>query len=269
MISFAITAHNEHKKENYRWLSECVLAVKKIKCISEIIIVDDDSESYEQLVSHVESFDDPRIQLFKNDDNLGVFGNKVSAIEHCTNDWVQLCDSDDRMDADHFDRLLELQPWDPQTMYASSWGKPTFKYQSLIGTYDAASYVELANKNDPWQPCQMNTGNHFVFRKRFVDLLQPYATWGIFSAYPHLFDYSTKYPMYWRQVFDGADSAFYNTHWLLSGGLIRVVDGLEYTHRYNATETGAYHSSPPEKEKLPPIYLAELKKHVEELSHAR
>jgi hypothetical protein len=75
--------------------------------------------------------------------------------------------------------------------------------------------------------------------------------------------------MYWRQVFDGADSAFYNTRWLLSGGLIRVVEGLEYTHRYNATETGAYHSSPPEKEMLPPIYLVELKKHVEELSHAR
>ncbi len=266
MISFAITAYNEHKKDNYGWLSECVQAVKEVKCISEIVIVDDASENFGQLESCISGFEDPRIQLFRNDTNLGVFGNKVSAIAHCNNDWVQLCDSDDRMDADHFDRLLELQPWDPQTMYASSWGKPKFTYQSLVGTYDAASYVTLANREDPWQPCQINTGNHFVYQKRFVDLLQPYANQGIAPSYPGLFDYNTKphgmLDLYWRKVFDGADSAFYNTRWLLSGGFLEVVEGLEYTHRYNVTETGAYHSSPPEKEVLPPVYLDDLRRYV-------
>ena len=112
----------------------------------------------------------------------------------------------------------------------------------------------------------MNTGNHFVFRKRFVDLLQPYVIQGISASYPGVFDYNTKSQTYWRRVFDGADSAFYNTRWLLSGGRIQVVNGLEYTHRYNATATGAYHASPPEKEVLPAIYLNELRKHVEGLS---
>ncbi len=266
MISFAITTYNEHEKDNFGWLSECVLAVRDIECISEVVIVDDASENYGQLVSCVRGFGDPRIQLSRNDTNQGVFGNKVSAVSHCTNEWVQLCDSDDRMDADHFAKLLELQPWDPQTMYASSWGKPKFTYQSLVGTYDAAGYVALADRHDPWQPCQMNTGNQFVFRERFVDLLHPHAIRGIPAGYPDVFDYSTQSEAYWRRVFDGADSAFYNTRWLLSGGRIQVVDGLEYTHRYNATSTGAYHASPPEKEKLPSIYLGELRKYAE-VSH--
>lgn len=264
MISFAIPAYNEHKKGSYAWLSECVQAVKKVACISEIVIVDDASENYDGLVSYVKNFNDSRIRLFRNETNQGVFGNKVTAIAHCTNDWVQLCDSDDRMDVDHFAKLIELKPWDPQTMYASSWGKPKFKYQSLVGTYNAAEYLALTRKGDPWQPCQMNTGNHFVFRKRFVELLQPHVDQGISSSYPNTFDYATKPQAYWRKVFDGADSAFYNTRWFLSGGTLQIVEGLGYVHRYNATSTGAYYSSPPEKEKLPPIYLGELQDYVEE-----
>lgn len=260
MISFAITAHNEHKKDNYGWLSECILAIKNVKSVSEIVVVDDASENYGQLEASLLKLKDPRIQLYRNTTNLGVFGNKVSAVSHCANDWVQLCDSDDRMDANHFDRLLELQPWDSLTMYASCWGKPTFTYQSLIGSYDARGYLALVDREDPWQPCQLNTGNHFVPRKRFVDLLRPYRPFP--ALYSGVFDYDTRPLDYWRRVFDGADSAFYNTRWLMSGGFLEVVEGLEYYHRYNATDTGAYFASPPEKEVLPPIYLEELRQYV-------
>ena len=262
MISLAIPSHNEHLKGNFGWLRECLEAVRGVSLITEIVISDDASDDYHGFLSQGFQLEDPRIKYHRNKKNLGVFGNKVTAISRCTNPWVQLCDSDDAMDADHFARLESLQPWSADTLYANSWGKPKFTYQSLIGDYDASSYMKLVDRNDPWQPCQINTGNHFLNQNCFVNLLRPHVDSGIQASYPALFDYATQNPGYWRRVFDGADSAFYNTRWLLSGGRLRVVEGLEYTHRYNATATGAYHSSPKEKEVLPGVYLDELRSHT-------
>lgn len=260
MISFAVTAYNESLKDNFGWIKTCVEAASKVDLIQEIVVADDHSNDIPELFKALKHI--PKVRLFCNSTNLGVLGNKIQALKYCSNDWVQLCDSDDRMDADHFTRLLELQPWDPQTIYANSWGKPKFKYQSLVGTYDAEKYVALADRKDPWQPCQMNTGNHFFPRRQFLNVMRGWE-----RQREKILVERFKFPCtdYWRRVFDGADSAFYNTRWLLSGGLLQVVDGLEYTHRYNATATGAYHASPPEKEQLPPIYLNELREYVENL----
>lgn len=261
MISFAVTAYNESLKDNFGWIKTCVETASKVDLIQEIVIAEDHSTDSQELFETLK--DIPKVRFFPNGVNLGVLGNKIQALKYCSNDWVQLCDSDDAMEQTHFDRLEEIQPWNSQTIYASSWGKPKFKYQSLIGTYDAAGYVALADRKDPWQPCQMNTGNHFFPRQQFLHVMKGWER----QRKKILFKkFNAPCNSYWKRVFDGADSAFYNTRWLLSDGFLEVVDGLEYTHRYNATATGAYHSSPPEKEQLPPIYLNELRKYVGGLS---
>ena len=257
MISFAVTAYNESLKDNFGWIKTCVETASKVDLIQEIIIADDHSTDSHRLFEALK--DIPKVRLFHNGVNLGVLGNKIQALKYCSNNWVQLCDSDDTMEQTHFDRLEELRPWKTDSLYCNSWGKPKFRYQSLVGTYDAAGYVLLADKNDPWQGCQFNTGNHFFPRQQFLDALRGWER----QRERILFkEFNAPCNDYWRRVFDGADSAFYNSRWLLSGAHMQIVDGLEYTHRYNATATGAYYASPPEKEQLPPTYLQELRKYV-------
>ncbi len=259
MISFAITAHEESQKGDYTWIHNCVKTASAIPEVSEIVVLDDCSSDFSGLQRAIGVF--PKVSLWRNHKNLGVLGNKLEAISKCQNDWVQLCDSDDEMTQEHFDKLLSLRPWKTDTLYCNSWGKPRFDYRSLVGSYQLPDYLKiLPNK---WTGCQINTGNHFLHRETFEKLFHAYEIERLTTLRSQFGTERVDTDWaYWRRVHDGADSAFYNTRWLLAGNRLEIVAGLEYQHRYNATPTGAYHASPPEKEVLHGVYLDELRSHA-------
>jgi len=143
---------------------------------------------------------------------------------------------------------MELQPWDSDTLYANSFGRPVFDYRSLIGNYNLERYVWL--NGNAWLPCIFNTGNHFLHKPTFetvVEAASPYRESVVSCGTDDV-----------RRVHDGADSAFYNSRWLLSGRTIEVVQGLEYEHRYGDDNTSAFAGTPPSTEKLPPLYFLEM-----------
>lgn len=262
MISFAVTAHEESQKGDYTWIHNCVETASKIPEVDEICVLDDCSSDFAGLKKSIGGV--PKVVLHRNHENLGVLGNKLEVIRRCGNHqpdvWVQLCDSDDEMIQEHFDKLLSLRPWQTDTLYCNSYGQPRFDYRSLVGSYRLSNYLKVLDNK--WSGCQINTGNHFFHRKTFSKLFLNYEQERL-SILQNLFgaervdsDWS-----YWRKVHDGADSAFYNTRWLLAGNQLEIVAGLEYEHRYNATPTGAYYNSPPEKGKLLEVYLDELRNH--------
>lgn len=61
----------------------------------ELIIVDDCSD--DSTVKVIEGFDDPRIKLFKLDQNSGPGAARNLGLDECTGEWITVLDADDAM----------------------------------------------------------------------------------------------------------------------------------------------------------------------------
>lgn len=71
----------------------------------EIIIVDDGSTDNSSAI--VESYNDPRIRLIKQD-NAGVSSARNKGIQHSKGDYVAFLDADDEWDNDYLERHIDL-----------------------------------------------------------------------------------------------------------------------------------------------------------------
>lgn len=248
MISVAVTAYRESRRGQGEWIRQCVKMAGEAEEVAEVVVVDDYSDDWEFLQATLQDL--PKVALSRNPRNLGVFRNKLESIRRCRCDWVQICDSDDLMEPGRFAKLAAL-PRDENTVYCNSFGRPEFDYRELCGRHTASDYVELRRFNALCR--QINTGNHFVPRREFLRRIERQDPWR-----PQIMPAATtRENAYWQQVHDGADSAFYNTRWLLSGGVMEIVAGLEYEHR-RGEGPSAFDAAGRETELLPPLYFYEV-----------
>lgn len=67
--------------------------LKQLSANDEIIISDDDSN--DSTLKFIESFNDRRIKIFKNNKSKGYTNNFINAIEKSSNELIFLCDQDD------------------------------------------------------------------------------------------------------------------------------------------------------------------------------
>ena len=208
MISFAIPNFNrttnvikliEHHKDDNR--------------IKEIIICDDNSTP--QVNVEIESFiqNIPKVKLIKNKNNLGPYGNKARTVEHCSSEWVVLCDSDNFIDKEYIDVLYQETPWQEDTSYCPSFAKPRFDYRGL-SNFNVDSMVKLNEINqqvhDLTGPCFLNTGNFFFNRNKYIEI----ATQGMsYCLEKH-----------------SCDVIAFNYFWIRGGNKMKCVEGLEYLH---------------------------------------
>ena len=74
--------------------------------IKEIVVSDDCStdEEWEKLNEIVSNLNNDKIKLFRNEENLGGFRNKYTAVKHSTCEWVYLLDSDNHPAENTLDR---------------------------------------------------------------------------------------------------------------------------------------------------------------------
>lgn len=92
--------------------------------ISEIVIVDDCSNDYEELKKIVASLNSEKIKLYRNEKNSGgCYLNKYYATRFATNEWVILFDSDNIFGKEYIDALYEQKEWKPDTIYCASSGQ--------------------------------------------------------------------------------------------------------------------------------------------------
>lgn len=179
--------------------------------INEVIIVDDNSDFgfFKSLSLKLDRLNNRKIRLFRNEDNLDCYGNKLQAVKYCTNDWCILFDSDNILDVDYIDKLYSYgeDNWDPFTIYAPEKGKPELDYSSFGGLYIDSSNVGPLTKKKYFDML-INTCNYFV---NYSSYLRVRALSPIIN--PH-----------------AADTAFFNKEWIRQGGKIHVMPGLEYTH---------------------------------------
>lgn len=78
-----------------RWIEDCINSVmNQTHTNIEIVVVDDCST--DDSVQKVETIDDSRITVLKNDSNLGIAASRNRGIRHCSGQFVGFLDQDDR-----------------------------------------------------------------------------------------------------------------------------------------------------------------------------
>jgi len=180
--------------------------------VSEVVIVDDCStdDSYARLVdwaTHIqETLIYTKIEIYQNTANQDCYWNKRIAIEHATNDWCILLDSDNIIDKDYLDKLFDIENWQEDTIYTPDFARPHFNFTAFSGlTIDKTNVRHYLYQ--PMFETMLNAANFFVNRQEYL----------------LCFD-SSKDPV-------TSDSIFTCYNWLHSGNKIQVVSGLQYEHR--------------------------------------
>lgn len=244
MYSFAVTAYNEMSDGHLHGgrLLSCIQAAQNHDAIDEIVIVDDASQDAIGLAEFLHR--EPKVELYCNEENRGVFGNKLEAIASCKNDWVITCDSDNAMDLGFLDWVIS-EAKDSQTWFCPSFAKPQFDYRGLVGEYSLENLGDIIDK--PMFGCCFNTGNQTVNREEFMRVFGRYRGKRADLLMPNYLNASCPESLHSRLVFDANDSFIFNMEWLLAGNRLRICEGLEYDHYYTSGPDSNYARAPKEK----------------------
>jgi glycosyltransferase involved in cell wall biosynthesis len=258
-ISFAVLAYNESARSRCKGerLLRSLSAAREHPGIDEIVVVDDGSSDYEWLQGLLSEV--PKVNLYHNEGNLGVFLNKIEVVARSAGDWVIVSDSDNFKDAAHIDKALS-QPLDPNVIYCPSFARPVFDYRHLTGEYDLVS-ISTVDFTSAFARCCFNTGNQFVHRQTFLEVFGQYRNtrywldmWRHLPGVPP----SDRSSHYWRQVWDANDSMLFNMLWMYAGKRLAVVEGLEYEHYMSKDDSSNYNRSPADKGPLGEALYREL-----------
>lgn len=203
MISLCITTYNRDQMT-----VDSFAKVYNDDRISEIIIVDDHSDEkiFANLQFMVNGLD--KVNLFRNEKNLGCYHNKRQAVECASNDWVVLLDSDNQIDSSYLDAVCKGKEFvsTPSLLYQPEFARPHFDFRKFSGSTIKAPYVKNYMNQKSFDT-MLNAMNFFVNR----------------AEYLRIFDSAKEEP--WT-----ADSIYFNYLWLKAGNKIYVTPGMQYDH---------------------------------------
>jgi hypothetical protein len=261
MLTLAITAYNEHEREDGEWLMRAIAPAELCSEVTEIVVIDDASDQPD-FVSNL-CRGRPKVTVHRNGKNLGVFGSKVMSVAMSSNPWVVMCDSDNVFWMDTY-RQMRTVSLHPDVLYSPCYGMWQLDYRKFcgLGPYDATKFVSLAGRDG--FACLFNTGNQVVNRFTFLQVFGGFSKGRFDFNQPRYFpeqEHNAQDPK-WRVIYDAADSAFINKTWLLSGRRISVASWLMYIHTMSLDRC-SFNKAPALKRALPPIYLEELRAFAE------
>lgn len=253
-ITFAIPTYNEFSDIHPgNSIKECIDWPLQDDRIDEIVISDDCSEHFDRLQNLVKDL--PKVKLYRNNKNLGTFGNKKKAVSLSSNDWVILFDSDNSCDKTYIDNLYN-EKWDEDTIYHPVYAKPQFDYREQNGEIWTIERVPmLVNK---YGRSLTNMGNFFFNKNTYMEVLSPYPYDRFDLSLPNYFSIPQiiRKDRYWRLVFDPMDAIFVFKEWLFNENKIKMVENQEYYHLVSDDSTSK--KAPSERPDLHSIYLEEL-----------
>ncbi|WP_099666668.1 glycosyltransferase family 2 protein [Janthinobacterium sp. 13] len=79
----------------------------------EIVVVDNDHSMSEQIDELIRQFADDRLRLFRNSENLGMFGNWNRCIELARSEWISILNDDDLLHPDFVAEMFSVLKKDP------------------------------------------------------------------------------------------------------------------------------------------------------------
>jgi glycosyltransferase involved in cell wall biosynthesis len=261
-LGLVVTAYQESRKPGL--LERALQIARQDSRIQEAVVVVDGSPDQAETLQRLEAFRqdwpaEKRWCVVPLPQNLGVFGAKLSGLRAAVSPWVQSLDSDNEIDERYLDRLFQ-EDWNTQLVLCPSFARPAFDYSQRGGADVSLLNGERGWKFwDQWGPfgCLLNTGNQCLPREQLVAVCRKYSPTNFQLQQPDYFNVGSQLAdRHWRLVYDSADSFFFNKLWLVAGGTLRVVAGLEYNHAVHAHSS--WDAAPSEKEVLPAVYTREL-----------
>lgn len=186
-----------------------------------------------RLLTSVDASDNAKkIEVVRNEINIGGFRNKFHVVSQAKNEWVYLLDSDNFLIESSISALYNLSEWDKTTCYCPSvpimqrkdswrawddWNHRRFGYQPF-DLKGVQQFFKIEEEYSKQYGCGLgvngflNTGNFFVNRDRYVSSLQD--AFDNPSVEPH-----------------AADVVAFSYYWLINSGKFQIVPDLYYFHR--------------------------------------
>jgi len=141
--------------------------------IDELIISDEDGDDYNKIINKYKNIiqKNNNFKVYKNNEILGVFLNKLKVCSYASNNYIALIDSDNFCEESYFitvkNYILSNSNLSTNLVLAPSYSKPCFSYKSLeniILTKDNINqYTEYENFG-----ILINTGN-YIITKNIID----------------------------------------------------------------------------------------------------
>ena len=114
LVSVCIPAYN-----NQDYIKETIDAIiKQTYTNIELIICDDKSK--DDTVKVIESIEDDRVKLYKNEQNLGMSGNWNNCLSKCTGDFIKLICADDILASTAIEKEVQALIDNPEAVLAES-----------------------------------------------------------------------------------------------------------------------------------------------------
>ena len=167
-ISLCIPTMNRFDSFLNNYLKKYLDYLKK-HLIDEIIICDENGDDYEKVINSYEEFKsiESNCRIYKNNEILGVFKNKIKVCSLATNKYIALIDSDNFCDENFFITskkyiLLENhKTFSNNFILAPSFAKPHFNYKHFEN-----SVITKQNLKDYYHvhmfQILLNTGNYII-----------------------------------------------------------------------------------------------------------
>lgn len=157
--------------DRFNFLKDSIPRYLNNKLIGEIIICDENGNDYDSISKH---FQNEKIKLYVNKEQLGPFLNKLKCCKLASLEWIALIDSDNFADEKYFEsayNFIQSNNCNNNTILSPSFAKPRFDYRNLIGMiYKKNNFrtnrqkeFELLGSNERSE-ILMNTGNYILNR---------------------------------------------------------------------------------------------------------
>ena len=208
VISLAIPFYNTSQ-----YFLECIQYALENEFVSEIVVNDDcsDEDQWKKLNQIVDTLNTDKIKLFRNKKNLGAFRNKYTTVLNCSNTWVYLLDSDNRVFEDSYNFIKSISNIDPLIIYSPQHlccknddsenyeviSDYNFKYD-LIGIEETK---DMIFKKTKWFDWFFNSGNYVLNKDTYINALKksyedkstPLLDADTAAAFYFLLDYGVKF----------------------------------------------------------------------------
>jgi hypothetical protein len=167
-ISLCIPTMNRFDGFLNNYIKKYIDYLKK-NIIDELIICDENGNDYEKILnsySELLSNNDSKFRIYKNDEILGVFKNKLKVCSLATNQYIALIDSDNFCDETYFitakNYILQNEDkFSKHIILAPSFAKPRFNYKhfenSVVTKYNLKHYYHVHMFD-----VLLNTGNYII-----------------------------------------------------------------------------------------------------------
>lgn len=182
-ISVCITNYNR-----YELLLKSFEGILSNNWISEIIIVDDDSdkEIYDKIKIAVQSI--PKIKLYRNFVNIGMSENKAVAISCSSNPFCIVFDSDNELFESYITALEQIEEFKEDTIYLPVGALPNFIFEDFSGlTIDRHNIKDYMN--NPMFRVALNSCNYLVNRDFYLESFKSDPTIGCADTINHAFNH--------------------------------------------------------------------------------